>query len=124
MIQERINDVKIYTSLLKIFQEFVCSFKFSPEDFVKEVVIPSIEKDALPGIPIEDEFKESISEMIAGGQGMLKPMLEQFGVIEPIKNIDFDEINFSIICPSVKTGTVLSIKLPGITEVLKTQILS
>lgn len=62
--------------------------------------------------------------MIAGGQGMLKPMLERFGVIEPIKNIDFDEINFSIIYPSVKTGTVLSIKLPGITEVLKTQILS
>ena len=62
--------------------------------------------------------------MIAGGQGLLKPMLEQFGVIEPIKNIDFDEINFSIICPSVKTGTVLSIKLPGITEVLKTKILS
>ena len=80
LIQEQINDVKIYTSLLKVFQEFVCSFKFSPEDFFKEVVIPSIEKDALPGIPIEDEFKESISEMIAGGQGMLKPMLEQFGV--------------------------------------------
>ena len=62
--------------------------------------------------------------MIAGGQGMLKPMLEEFGIIDAVKNIDFDEINLSIICHSVKTGTVLSIQLPGITEVLNTQILS
>ena len=123
-IQKQITKIKIYASLLKVFQEFVCSFKFSPEDFIKAVIIPILEKDALPGKPIEEEYKESISGMIAGGQGMLKPMLEQFGIIDAVKNIDFDEINLSIICHSVKTGIVLSIQLPGITKVLNTHILS
>ena len=124
IIQEQITKIKIYASLLKVFQEFVCSFKFSPEDFIKAVIIPILEKDALPGKPIEEEYKEIISDMIAGGQEMLKPILEQFGIIDAVKNIDFDEINLSIICHSVKTGAVLSIQLPGITEVLNTQILS
>ena len=109
--------------LLKVFQEFVCSFKFSPEDFIKAVIIPILEKDALPGKPIEEEYKEIISDMIAGGQEIHK-LLEKLGIIDAVKNIDFDEINLSIICHSVKTGIVLSIQLPGITEVLNTQILS
>ena len=122
IIQKQITKIKIYASLLKVFQEFVCSFKFSPEDFIKAVIIPIL--DALPGKPIEEDYKECISDMIAGGQGKLKPTLEQLGIIDAVKNIDFDEINLSIICHSVKTGIVLSIQLPGITEVLNTQILS
>ena len=55
IIQEQITKIKIYASLLKVFQEFVCSFKFSPEDFIKAVIIPILEKDALPGKPIEEE---------------------------------------------------------------------
>ena len=124
IIQKQITKIKIYASLLKVFQEFVCSFKFSPEDFIKAVIIPILEKDALPGKPIEEEYKEFISGMIAGGQGQLKPMLEESGIINAVKNIDFDEINLNIICHSVKAGIVLSIQLPGITEVLNTQILS
>ena len=122
-IQKQITKIKIYASLLKVFQEFVCSFKFSPEDFIKAVIIPILEKDALPGKPIEEEYKEFISIMIAKGQEIHK-LLEHLGIIDAVKNIDFDEINLSIICHSVKTGAVLSIQLPGITEVLKTQILS
>ena len=123
IIQEQITKIKIYASLLKVFQEFVCSFKFSPEDFIKAVIIPILEKDALPGKPIEEEYKEFISIMIANGQEIHK-LLEHLGIIDAVKNIDFDEINLSIICHSVKAGAVLSIQLPGITEVLKTQILS
>ena len=122
IIQKQITKIKIYASLLKVFQEFVCSFKFSPEDFIKAVIIPIL--DALPVIPIEEDYKAFISIMIAVCQDKLKPTLEQLGIIDAVKNIDFDEINLSIICHSVKTGAVLSIQLPGITEVLNTQILS
>ena len=80
--------------------------------------------DALAGKPIEEDYKEFIGLVVFGGLLMLRQKLEQFGIIDAVKNIDFDEINLSIICHSVKTGAVLSIQLPGITEVLNTQILS
>lgn len=110
-------------SLLKVFKELVFSFKFSPENWVKDVLIPMIEKDQSVDKTIDQDYTEAINDMMANA-AFIKPVLEEMGLLETVKNIDIDEITISIITPSVKTGYVHLIKVPGLTQVLNEKIFS
>ena len=52
------------------------------------------------------------------GQGMIIPMLTQFGMADTVKAIDLDCISISLGVPKYKTGYAISIKLPGLSKVL------
>ena len=52
------------------------------------------------------------------GGAILKPMMEELGLLELIKII-----TVSIVSPQFKNGLVHSLKLPGITEILDNKFL-
>ena len=57
------------------------------------------------------------------GGAILKPMMEELGLLELIKIINLDEITVSIVSPQFKNGLVHSLKLSGITEILHNKFL-
>ena len=52
------------------------------------------------------------------GPQMIKPPLEQFGLVEPVKSADFDEISLCLAVPKYQNGIAHVIKLPGLSKVL------
>lgn len=71
----------------------------------------------------DQDYTEAINDMLANA-AFIKPVLEEMALLETVKNIDIDEITISIITPSVKTGYVHLIKVPGLTQVLNEKIFS
>ena len=57
-------------------------------------------------------------KLIEKGPEMLKKPLDQFGLIEPVRSADFDEISFCLAVPKYQNGIAHVIKLPGLSKVL------
>ena len=49
---------------------------------------------------------------------MIKPHLEKFGLVEPVKSADFDEISLCLAFPKYQNGIAHVVKLPGLSNVL------
>ena len=52
------------------------------------------------------------------GPQMLKEPLAKFGLVEPVKSADFDEISLCLAVPKYQNGVAHVIKLPGLSKVL------
>ena len=52
------------------------------------------------------------------GPQMVKPALEGFGLVEPVKSTDFDEISLCLAVPKYQNGVAHVVKLPGLSNVL------
>ena len=49
---------------------------------------------------------------------MCKPVIEQFGLVDIVKAIDFDYISLSLSIPKYQNGYIIILKIPGITKVI------
>ena len=58
-------------------------------------------------------------QMVKGmGQQMVKPSLEAFGAIEPLKSTNIDTLSIAFGVPKYKNGCALVIKIPGLSKVV------
>ena len=60
-----------------------------------------------------EEFRQKIIEM---GQKMLKPLLEQCGLVDAVKAANVDYIIISVGIPKNENGIMLCIHLPGFSK--------
>ena len=69
-----------------------------------------------------DGLKQKIAgtQQMAMGMGLtfIVPMLQQFGMIDTVKVLDLDSISISLGVPRYKTGYAISLKIPGLSQVL------
>ena len=49
---------------------------------------------------------------------MIKPILEQYGLVESAKATDVDEISISMVFPKYQNGLAHVVKLPGFSKAL------
>ena len=52
-------------------------------------------------------------------QGFIVPMIENFGMTDTAKVLDLDYISISLGVPRYENGYAISLKLPGLTQVLE-----
>ena len=52
-------------------------------------------------------------------QGMIIPMIDSFGMVDTAKVLDLDYISISLGVPKYENGYAISLKLPGLTQVLE-----
>ena len=65
--------------------------------------------------------KISVTQQIAIGmsQQMIAPMIDTFGMTETVKVMDLDTISISLGVPKYQHGYAISLKIPGISKVIK-----
>ena len=54
--------------------------------------------------------------IIGMGQNMLKPLLEQYQLVDAVKAMNIDEITISFGFPKFENGVIQSIHLPGFSK--------
>ena len=52
-------------------------------------------------------------------QGMIVPMINNFGMTETAKVLDLDYISISLGVPKYENGYAITLKLPGLTKVVE-----
>ena len=91
------------------------SFLFNLEFNVKQ--LPEMIKYIFQNISEKDNiYKDKIIQI---AQNILKPLFEQFQMVDAVKGIDFDEIIISIGFPKYENGYINRIYLPGLSQQFK-----
>ena len=112
--QKKFDKVVSYLSMINAF----IGAKFQLEFDGKEL--------AGTGSSASQEHLGAVNQTLAGyqtmvktmGPQMIKPPLEQFGLVEPVKSADFDEISLCLAVPKYQNGIAHVIKLPGLSKIL------
>ena len=69
---------------------------------------------------ITGDFKTKIEGLFAN---MVKPILEQYQLVESAKATDVDEISISAVCPKYQNGIAHVVKLPGFSKAFSEKFL-
>ena len=120
--KKKLKKIKNYLNFIWAFISCNFNFKYNAKDLT----------ETLFGLKTVEEAKDEINEGFQQGKGMIeafggdnaKGLLEGFGLYEPAKTADIDEITISILSPQYKNGIAFSINLPGITKFLNEKFLS
>lgn len=117
-LQEHIGKL----SALNAFMSFAFNFEFD----AKELCGAGLEacKSALKGADINAKLGEARTKCELVITNVIKPMLEQFQLIDSIKATNADEIILSIVVPKYTNGIAHTIKLPGLTKAFCSKFLA
>ena len=122
----KLNDEKIQAKFNKVvgYLNFINSFigaKLKLE-YDAKVLAGEGAKEAEKKAGGSEDLKTKISgaQMMAMemGQQMVAPMIESFGMTDTVKVLDLDSISISIGVPQYENGYAISIKIPGLSQVL------
>ena len=122
----KLNDEKIQAKFNKVvgYLNFINSFigaKLKLE-YDAKVLAGEGAKEAEKKAGGSEDLKTKISgaQMMAMGMGqqMVTPMIDSFGMTETVKALDLDSFSISIGVPQYENGYAISIKIPGLSQVL------
>ena len=122
----KLNDEKIQAKFNKVvgYLNFINSFigaKLKLE-YDAKVLAGEGAKEAEKKAGGSEDLKTKISgaQMMAMGMGqqMVAPMIASFGMTDTVKVLDLDSISISIGVPQYENGYAISIKIPGLSQVL------
>ena len=112
--QKKLDQHVSHLSGLNAFLSFVFNFEFDAKELCGAGLTAS--KDALKGIDINKKFQDFRAQIEGMGANMIKPVLEQFGLVESAKATDVDEISISFVFPKYQNGLAHVVKLPGFSK--------
>ena len=112
--QKKFDKVVNYLSLVNAFIGAKLKLEFDGKEL------------AGTGSTAGQEHLGTVNQALAGyqamakqmGTTMLKPALENFGLLDLIKSADFDEISLCLAVPKYQNGVAHVIKLPGLSKAL------
>ena len=122
----KLNDDKIQAKFNKVvgYLNFINSFigaKLKLE-YDAKVLAGEGAKEAEKKAGGSEDLKTKISgaQMMAMGMGqqMVAPMIANFGMTDTVKALDLDSFSISIGVPQYENGYAISIKIPGLSQVL------
>jgi hypothetical protein len=122
----KLNDEKIQAKFNKVvgYLNFINSFigaKLKLE-YDAKVLAGEGAKEAEKKAGGAEDLKTKISgaQAMAMGMGssMVAPMISSFGMIDTVKALDLDSFSISIGVPQYENGYAISIKIPGLSQVL------
>ncbi len=112
--QKKLDKHVEHLNALNAFLSFTLNFEFDAKELCGAGLEAS--KIALKGADINKmfgEFKAKIEGLFAN---MVKPILEQYQLVESAKATDVDEISLSVVCPKYQNGIAHVVKLPGFSK--------
>ena len=112
--QKKLDQHVSHLSGLNAFLSFVFNFEFDAKELCGAGL--SASKDALKGIDINKKFQDFRAQIEGMGANMIKPVLEQYGLVESAKATDVDEISISFVFPKYQNGLAHVVKLPGFSK--------
>ena len=112
--QKKLDKHVEHLNALNAFLSFSLNFEFDAKELCGAGLEAS--KIALKGADINKmfgDFKTKIEGLFAN---MVKPILEQYQLVESAKATDVDEISISAVCPKYQNGIAHVVKLPGFSK--------
>jgi len=120
--QKKLDDNIGKLSMLNSFVSFVMNFEYDGKELCGTGLEAS--KQFLTGIDINQKLTELRGTIENMGKNMLKPLLEQYQLIDSVKATDVDEISISFTIPKYQNGIAHVIKLPGFSKAFAEKVLS
>ena len=112
--QKKLDQHVSHLSGLNAFLSFVFNFEFDAKELCGAGL--SASKDALKGIDINKKFADFRAQIEGMGTDVIKPILEQYGLVDSAKATDVDEISISMVFPKYQNGLAHVVKLPGFSK--------
>lgn len=119
--QKKLDKHVEHLNALNAFLSFSLNFEFDAKELCGAGLEAS--KIALKGADINKmfgDFKTKIEGLFAN---MVKPILEQYQLVESAKATDVDEISISAVCPKYQNGIAHVVKLPGFSKAFSEKFL-
>ena len=97
------------------FQKKLEGFEFDAKE-LSGTGLKAASETLLKGMDLNKKLEEFRQQIIGLGQNMLKPLLEQHGLVDAVKAANVDDIIISIGMPKNENGIMHCIHLPGFSK--------
>lgn len=120
--QKKLEKLITYAVLVNAFVKTNTEIEFNPKEIVNSIF--NVGKEALDGQDPNDSLSTFKTMAEGAGGQFIKPTLEGMQLLEPAKAINIDEIVIAFGITKDKAGIAHSIKLPGLSQLVKDKFLS
>ena len=119
--QKKLDKHVEHLNALNAFLSFSLNFEFDAKELCGAGLEAS--KTALKGADINKMFGDFKTKIEGLFTNMVKPILEQYQLVESAKATDVDEISISAVCPKYQNGIAHVVKLPGFSKAFSEKFL-
>ena len=119
--QKKLDKHVEHLNALNAFLSFSLNFEFDAKELCGAGLEAS--KIALKGADINKLFGDFKTKIEGLFTNMVKPILEQYQLVESAKATDVDEISISAVCPKYQNGIAHVVKLPGFSKAFSEKFL-
>ena len=113
--QKKLEEHIEHLNMINAFVSFVFGFEFDAKE-LSGTGLKAASETLLKGMDLNKKLEEFRQQIIGLGQNMLKPLLEQHGLVDAVKAANVDDIIISIGIPKNENGIMHCIHLPGFSK--------
>lgn len=123
IFQKKLEEHIEKLNMLNAFVSFVFSFEFDGKELCGQGLKVASET-LLKGADFNKILEDTREKVIALGKNILRPLLEQYGLVDAVKAANIDETTIILGFPQYQNGLIQNIKLPGFSKAFVTKIFS
>ena len=113
--QKKLEEHIEQLNMINAFVSFAFGFEFDAKE-LSGTGLKAASETLLKGMDLNKKLEEFRQQIIGLGQNMLKPLLEQHGLVDAVKAANVDDIIISIGMPKNENGIMHCIHLPGFSK--------
>ena len=113
--QKKLEDHIEKLNMLNAFVSFCFNFEFDGKELCG-AGLKAASETLLKGKDINQMLEMCRQQVLGFGQNMLKPLLEQYQLVDAVKAANVDDITISIGFPKNENGIIHSVHLPGFSK--------
>lgn len=120
--QKKLDKVVQFLSFINSFVGSEFQLEFDAKELCSNGI--SASKEFTGGVDINQTFAGFKEMILQLGNQMIKPTLQNMGLLDGAKAADIDEVAISITCPKYQNGIAHVIKLPGFSKAFNEKFLA
>ena len=113
--QKKLEDHIEKLNMLNAFVSLVFNFEFDGKELCGQG-LKAASETLLKGKDIGQMLEAFRQQVVGMGQNMLKPLLEQYQLVDAVKAANVDDIEISIGFPQTENGIIHCLHLPGFSK--------
>ena len=113
--QKKLEDHIEKLNMLNAFVSFCFNFEFDGKELCG-AGLKAASETLLKGKDINQMLEQTRQAVVGLGQNMLKPLLEQYQLVDAVKAANVDDIEISVGFPQNENGIIHCIHLPGFSK--------